>query len=176
MPEYEPEPKLEPEPLIMEHASPSKIFLDKKRYLRTPESTFPPAPSLASYDINPYAINPKDSISRLAMEERMDKSRLASSERVSPFSKDPGFINVDKSPELGDLGQFAEDNEMYHPQMYDDDEYVNKKPAIKILGDDVRGQGVFDKGEDIYETRRENQFVPSKEIENSQSAFMGANR
>ena len=60
--------------------------------------------------------------------------------------------------------------------MYDDDEYVNKKPAINILGDDIKGQGVFDKGEDIYETRRENQFVPSKEIDNTQSAFIGANR
>lgn len=111
--------------------------------------------------------------------ERKGDSKLRTPGRFAPHELDPRFVNVEQSAELGDLKKYAEDSEMYHPEMYDEGEDPMKAPSANILGDDVQGKGVFERGENPRGNRRDNQFVPPEQVDDraaNQSAVVPVNR
>lgn len=168
---------------MQEKASPSKSSRVLKpgnlsgRYLRTAEPSFPPAPSLADLEVSPYKVNAKNISNSILMAESKADPKLRTPGRFSPMELDPRFVNVEQSADLGELRKYAEDNEMYHPKIYDEGDDPMKGPSVNMLGDDVQGKGVFDKSESSQSNRRGNQTIPPMQRNDaSQSAIVRPNR
>jgi len=171
----------ESEYIVQERASPNKNSRIVKqgnlsgRYLRTAQPYFPSAPSLAELEVSPYKVQPKQLKSSIIMAERKADSKLRTPGRFSPMELDPKLVNVEPSADLGELKKYAEDNEMFHPEMYDEGDDPMKGPPVNILGSDAQGRGVFDKSESSM-NKRDNLFVPPAQMNNrnpnSQSAIV----
>jgi hypothetical protein len=133
-------------------------------------------------EVSPYKVNAKQPTSSMLIAEQKADSKLRTPGRFSPMELDPKLVNVEPSADLGDLRKYAEDNEMFHPELYDEDDDPMKAPSVNILGDDVQGKGVFDKSESSLGNRRDNAFVPPAQTDdrnpNSRSAVvhMGVGR
>ena len=128
--------------------------LGDSRYLRLAKPKVVDAPSLGELPESPWKHNPRDSYRKIVG----NKLNTSDSLYATP-SKGEKFVNIEESADLGDLGKYAADNAMYHPETYDEEEVItrengrgnkmNEKLKHLLAADDA-GKGVFDGKEDVF--------------------------
>ena len=98
------------------------------RYLRTAHPQFPKPPLLGELKDSPWKQKPLES-SQLSIDQH--KTNAAAKDpngRMSSIARDEKYVDMDESDDLGELNKYALDDEMYHPDIYDDtDDLVNQQ-------------------------------------------------
>ncbi len=136
------------------------------RYFRLLKPRYANPPKLGELEGSPWRHNPRDSYqavvpasssSNVLTEDPSAGSPTRGFNVSTPKRAEGKFVNVEVSPDLGDLSKYAADSELYHPDLYED-ETVGKpqEKSPQLLGVDDSAQGVFGGKDDVYNSRRSN--------------------
>ena len=105
----------------------SKEFSNINQGLKTSRIVFPSKLFIENLDEYSYKANPKDYLTNYSPHRKFMNSTKFSS--INPKRE---FVHLKKSPDLGHLNRYIEDEDIYHPDMYDDNESTNKIESKRI--------------------------------------------
>ena len=104
----------------------SKEFSNINQGLKTSRIVFPSKLFIENLDEYSYKANPKDYLSYY-----LPHRKFMNSTKFSSINPKREFVHIKKSQNLGHLNRYIEDEEIYHPYMYDYIESTNKIKSVR---------------------------------------------